>query len=237
MAADDRIARIVGVLFIIGTVAGILSVVVSGSLLDASDFLAEIARNDTRMIAGALFVLIMGLALAMVPIVAFPVLRKQNEALALGYIVFRGALETAMYLVIVICFLVLVPISQKYVKADAADAANHQAVGTVLKATAENAGTVMSIAFLLGALIFYTLLYRARLLPRWLSAWGLIAVGLYLAEVLLDMFAVIEPSSTAESILTSPMFLQEMVMAVWLIVRGFNPSAIVLRASSQPATS
>jgi hypothetical protein len=119
------------------------------------------------MITGALCVLIMGLSLAMVPIVAFPVLKKQNEALALGYVVFRGALETMTYIVIVISWLVLVPISQEYVQAGAADASSYQALGTLLKETAENAATLMSIVFLLGALIFYYLLYRSKLIPRW----------------------------------------------------------------------
>ncbi len=236
MDTNKRIARIVGVLFIIGTVAGVLSVVTAGPLLDASDYLAEISANETQMITGALCVLIMGLSLALVPIVAFPVLKKQNEALALGYIVFRGALETGTYIVTVISWLVLVPISQEYVRAGAADASSFQALGTLLKETAENAAILISIVFSLGALIFYYLLYRSKLIPRWISGWGLIAVVLYIAEALLDMFAVIEPNSTAESILAMPMLLQEMVMAVWLIVKGFNSTAIIFEPAAQLAT-
>ncbi|MBN1200665.1 MAG: DUF4386 domain-containing protein [Anaerolineae bacterium] len=224
MAAYKKTARMVGVLFIIGTAAGVLSVVMSSPLLDASDYLTEISENDTQMITGALCVLIMGLSLAMVPIVAFPVLKQQNEALALGYIVFRGALETVIYLVMVISWLVLVPISQEYVQAGASDVSNFQALGTLLVETEENAAVLMSIIFPLGALIFYYLLYRSKLIPRWLSGWGLIAVVLFIAAALLDMFDVIETESTTSTLLDMPMAFQEMVMAVWLIVKGFNPS-------------
>jgi hypothetical protein len=176
------------------------------------------------MITGALCVLIMGLSLAMVPIVAFPVLKQQNEALALGYIVFRGALETVTYLVMVISWLVLVPISQEYVQAGASDVSNFQALGTLLVETEENAAVLMSIIFPLGALIFYYLLYRSKLIPRWLSGWGLIAAVLFVTAALLDMFDVIETESTTSTLLDMPMAFQEMVMAVWLIVKGFNPS-------------
>jgi hypothetical protein len=224
MAAYKKTARMVGVLFIIGTAAGVLSVVMSSPLLDASDYLTEISENDTQMITGALCVLIMGLSLAMVPIVAFPVLKQQNEALALGYIVFRGALETVTYLVMVISWLVLVPISQEYVQAGASDVSSIQALGTLLVETEENAAVLMSIIFPLGALIFYYLLYRSKLIPRWLSGWGLIAVVLFIAAALLDMFDVIETESTTSTLLDMPMAFQEMVMAVWLIVKGFNPS-------------
>jgi cytosine/uracil/thiamine/allantoin permease len=84
MDTNKRIARMVGVLYIIGTVSDILSVVFSASLLNASDYLAKIAESDTQMITAALCVLTMGLLLALIPIIALPVLRKQSETLALG---------------------------------------------------------------------------------------------------------------------------------------------------------
>ena len=78
------------------------------------------SANEIQIIAGALFVLIMGFALAMVPVMMFPILKKYNEALALGYVVFRGALETVMYIVLAISWLFLIPVSQEYVKAGTA---------------------------------------------------------------------------------------------------------------------
>ena len=83
-------ARIVGVLFIIGTVAGILSGVVTGPVLDASDYLAQVDANEGSVILGALLVLVMGFPLAMIPAMMFPIFRKYNEPLALGAVIFRG---------------------------------------------------------------------------------------------------------------------------------------------------
>jgi len=90
-----KTAIIVGVLFIIGTVAGVLSVAASAPVREAT-YLSSIAANPNQIVVGALFVLLMGLALALVPIVLFPLLKKYNEVLAIGYVVFRGALETAL---------------------------------------------------------------------------------------------------------------------------------------------
>lgn len=100
MNANKTTARTVGILYIIGTVAGILSLVATGPVRDTQDYLVSVPANETRLVMGALCVLTMGLALAMVPVVMFPILRKHNEALALGYIVLRGGLEAVTYLAI-----------------------------------------------------------------------------------------------------------------------------------------
>ena len=112
MNTSKKTARIVGALFIIGTVAGILSVVFTGPVLDDPDYLIKISANENQIIIGALLVLIMGFALAMVPVVLFPIFKKYNEALALGAVVFRGALEAAAYIAIVICWLLLLTVVQ-----------------------------------------------------------------------------------------------------------------------------
>ena len=87
-------AIVAGVLYIIGTVAGILSLALSQPLRDARDPLAGAAANANQVIVAALCVLLMGLSLAMVPVVLYPVLKRHSQVLALGYVVFRGALET-----------------------------------------------------------------------------------------------------------------------------------------------
>lgn len=228
MNADSKSARAVGGLFIIGTVAGILSRVVTGPIQNAQNLLVSVAANETRLVVGALFVLMMGLALAMVPVLMFPILRKHNEALALGYIVFRGGLEAVTYLAIATSWLLLVPLSQIYAQVGALDASNVQALGTLLL-EAKEIGSILTIVFCLGALIFNYLLYRTKLVPRWLSGWGLIAIVPYLAAGLLSMFGIIHALSPTYAILNLPLALQEMVLAVWLIVKGFDSSATVFR--------
>ncbi len=232
-----KTAIAVGVLYIIGTVAGVLSVVVTGSILDASDYLVKISANQDQVILGSLLVLVMGLALAMVPVMMFPISRQVNEALAVGYVVFRGGLETVTYIASVISSLLLIPLSQAYLQAGAPDASPFQAAGMLLLKARETSSTMTEIVFPLGALMFYYVLLQARLVPRWLSGWGLIAAIPYVAAGLLHMFGLITPFSTTQSLLVLPMAVQEMVLAVWLIVRGFRPSAVAPLSPTQLVTT
>jgi hypothetical protein len=231
-----KTAIIVGVLYIIGTVAGILCKVLTGSIQNDLNLLTKVTANENQIIIGALFLLIMGLALAMVPVMMFPILRKRNEALALGYVVFRGALETVTTIGMVIGWLFLTILSQEYVKAGAPDASYFQTLGTLLLNGNDSISTISQIVFPLGALIFYFLLYQSKLIPRWLSGWGLIAAILWIAATFLDLFGLISPWSTIQVVLALPIGVQEMVMAVWLIVKGFNPSAIA-SLSAKTATN
>jgi hypothetical protein len=227
MNADKTTARTVGVLYVVGTVAGILSLVSTGPVRNAQDYLTSVPASETRLVVGALLVVMMGLALAMVPVLMFLTLRKYNEALALGYVVFRGGLEAVTYLAIATSWLLLVPLSQVYVQAGVLDASNFQALG-VLLLEAKEIGSILTIVFCLGALMLSYLLYQTKLVPRWLSGWGLIAIVPYLAAGLLAMFGIIEALSPIYATLNLPLALQEMVLAVWLIVKGFNSSATVL---------
>ena len=224
MDTNRKTAIIVGVLFIIGTVAGILSVVFTGSILNAPDYLMKVSANENKIIIGALFVLMMGFALALVPVMMFPIFKKHNEALAIGYVVFRGALETITSIITAIGWLLLLPLSQEYVKTVSPDASYFQIFGTLLQRVADLPMGVF--VFGLGALIFYYLLYQSKLIPRWLSVWGIIAIILNLITGVLILFGVQSDFSTSNLVMNFPIFLQEMVMAVWLIVKGFNPSAI-----------
>jgi hypothetical protein len=89
----------------------------------------------------------------------------------------------------------------------------------VLVETQDQIAAIMGIVFGLGALMLYYLLFQGRLLPRWISGWGIVAAGLTLVGALIDVFG------TPQDIWALPMLPQEMVMAVWLIVKGFSPSA------------
>jgi len=215
-----KTAVIVGVLFIIGTVSGILSVVFTGSILGAPDYLEQITANEMQMRTGAFLVLLMGLSLAMIPIVMYPILKKVNEALALGALVFRGPLEAAIYVIMVISWLLLIVVSKEFVTTGAADSSGFQALGALLMNLSEKINPVLEIVFSLGALMYYYLFFQSKLIPRWLSGWGLIGAVVYLAEGVMALFG------TEMGFLLALLGVQEIVMALWLIFKGFNPSAI-----------
>ncbi len=230
MNTNKKTAIIVGVLYIIGTVAASISIVFTGPILDDPDYLVKVSANETQIIIGALLVLIMGLALAMVPVMMFPILKK-HKALALGYVVFRGALETITYIVFVISLLLLIPLSQEYVKAGSPDASYFQTLSTLLLETDFQTSPILKIIFSLGALIFYYVLYQSKLIPRWLSGWGFIGATLHLVSGLLVMFGALVEFPVLGVLWDLPIAVQEMVMAIWLIVKGFNPSAIASNAA------
>jgi uncharacterized protein DUF4386 len=223
---NRKTAIIVGVLFIVGTVAGVLSVVFTGSTLTDPNYLIKVAEYQSEIVTAALLVFTMAVALAMVPVVIYPVLRKHNETLALGYVVFRGALETMAAIATAIMWLLLLVLSREYVAAGTPDASSFQALGAVILKGTDPIGALAGIVFDLGALMLYYVFYQSKLIPRWLSVWGFIAIGLNLATGLLILFGLQTAFDTSNSIMNFPIFLQEMVMAVWLIVKGFNPAAI-----------
>ncbi len=211
-AQSDRLAAaIMGVLYIVGTAAGVLAAVVSAPLLDGDDYLAQIAANPNQLALGAVLILTMGFSLALIPIVFWPIGRRYSERLALGYVVFRGAIETVSYLPGAFTWLLLIELSKQ---PDQAMADFAQSSHTVF------GDTVHSFPFVIGALMFYILLYRWRLIPRWLSGLGLVGLALNVVPPLASMFDLdlgFEPE-----VLLAVIFVQEMLLALWLIVRGFN---------------
>ena len=221
MSANRKIAIIVGVLFIIGTVAGVLGMVVGGRFLNAPDLLNTVAANASQVGLQALLVLVMGVALAMIPAMVFPILKGQNEALAIGYVIFRGALESLTYIATAMCWLLVLVVARQSADSGTAVASQFSNLGILLLKARDPIMAVQDIVFSLGALMFYYLLYQARLIPRWLSGWGLIGAVLYGAVGLICVL-----TGTTLVIVLMPLALQEMVMAVWLIVKGFNPSPI-----------
>jgi hypothetical protein len=225
MNTNRKIAIIVGVLYITGTVAGMLSVVFTKSILGDPDYLAKIAASGNSITIGALLILTMGFALSLIPAFVYPIFKKNYEALALGYVIFRGALETVMYIISATSMLLLIPLSRDYVKADVSGSSYFQTLGALLKEVANL--PILIFVFSLGALIFYSLLYRSKLIPRWLSIWGLIAIILHFSTGVLTNFGLQTAFDTSNSIMNLPIFLQEMVMAVWLIVKGFNSQAVI----------
>ena len=224
MNTERKTARTVGILFILATLAGITSASLSGPIY-APDYLVSISENESQVLLSALSSLIMAIAVAGIAISAYPVLRKHNEALALGYVGARIA-EGIMFILTVVSWLLLLVLSREYTASGAAASANYTVLGGILLSVSSWVGhVILDVAISpLHYLIFYSLLFQSRLVPRWLSIWGLLGVPMWLAAGVLAMLGQ-KPTSTLLIILNIPIALNEMVLAVWLIVRGFNSSS------------
>jgi hypothetical protein len=124
--------------------------------------------------------------------------------------------------------ILLLSLSQKFVQAGAPPSSYFQTLGAVLLSGYHWATYVGGpLAFSVGALMYYSIFYKTKLVPRWLSNWGLIGAALTTLSSLLVMFNIIGAFSTTQIVLNLPFIgIQEMVLAVWLIVKGFNSSPI-----------
>jgi hypothetical protein len=231
MTSDRKTAMTVGILYIVGTVAGVVTLGFTGALRTAQDTLAAVSANGSSLIVGSVLWLTMGLVLAMVSVLMFPILRRHNEGLALGYVIFRGGLETVTAMVGAVSWLLLLPLSKIY-SVGSPDASTMSALGTALL-DAGGIGSIGSIVFAIGAAMLNFLLFRSRLVPRWISAWGFLAAFPYLAEGILALTGMMDELPTVSTVLDMPTALQEMVLAVWLIAKGFNPPATASQTSRQ----
>ena len=211
-------ARIVGILYIIGTVAGTLSTAFL-KVKNEPDYITKIAENPNSLVMGAILTLVMGFALALIPAFMFRILKEHSEAAGVGYVIFRGALETCTYIISAVCYLALSSLGAAYASGTQ-DTAQLLGAGAALKAIADS--SVTAFVFGMGALIFYTALYKYKLIPRWISGFGIAAILLHIASGVLVLFGLQENFDTGSLIMNMPIAVQEMVMAVWLIIKGFR---------------
>ncbi len=228
MNKNRKTAIITGIIFIIATVAGLLGNALTGSIVGAPDYLVQIAANKNLVLVGALLAFVAAAGSAGIAISLYPVLRKHNEGLALGSVGFR-LIEGVFYLVSALGLFSLLSLGQEYAGAGPQAAPAIQVLGDLILAVRVWAGFVLGvIAFCLGAGMYYYVLYRSRLIPRWLSAWGLAGLALLFSMTLSIAFGErISGPSGMLVVLAVPIALQEMVLAVWLIAKGFNVPGVV----------
>ncbi len=215
MFENKTTAKIVGVLFIAATVFSIASVFFVESF-DAPDFLLQVAANENLILQGMLVQLIWGLSVASIPVFLHPILKKHNEAMSLGFLMLRF-MEGVFTMIGIVCQLAVVSLSKNYV-AGAANAVSLISSSSALLAVRDWSFWMgPSITFGLSAVFLNYLFLKSKLVPRWLAGWGLIGGLLYLPAEFLSLFGL-----TQFMILAAPIALQEMALAVWLIVKGFN---------------
>jgi hypothetical protein len=224
-------ATMAGTLYLLGTVFGVVGGVIGGEVLTSLisgipltgvDMLDLVAANSSRLTGGAFFTLMMGISLMAMTVFLYPIFRKDSEELAMGMVLFRGALEGTFYFLSTLGFLTLVALGNEYM-ATGADSAALQSMGNVLYQFLDRLAAVGLIFFLIGATCLYLSFYRTRLIPRWLTVWGLIGVVSSMASALLLFFHI----DTGYGLyLEMVLFPQELVMGLWLVIKGFNQEAV-----------
>jgi hypothetical protein len=224
-------AVMAGVLYFMGTVFGIVGGIIGGEVftsiisaepLEGLDMLGLVAADASRITAGAFFTLIMGISLAAMTLFLYPIFRKDSEELALGMVLFRGAFEGVWYFATTLTFLALVLLGNEYVAAGSSSVAL-QSMGNVLYRFQDQMAPVGTLMFIIGAICLYVSFYRTRLIPRWLSIWGLIGAVGVIAYALLHFFHLDNGIGFYLQLVIAP---QEIIMGLWLVIAGFNKDAV-----------
>jgi hypothetical protein len=218
-------ARIVGILFIIATAAPLLSVIFVPPIFgpESIDNVILLADNETSTRLGILLEFTMAVAVTSIPIVMYPILKRHNQSMALGYVAGR-LVEGIMFTVGAICMLALLSLSKGAVQTFAPDTIWTQLSLTLL--SIRSAESIFAqFSFSIGSLMFYYILYKSELIPRWLAGWSLIGAVLFLASAFMVMFG-LDSGSSLYIGLNAPGGLGEMVFAVYLIIKGFNPEKL-----------
>ena len=236
---DTLTARVAGALFIAATVASLLSTALLNPVFSGSDYLVKISAHQDRILAGGFFEIIAAFASAGIAVSLYPVLKRYGEALALGSVGFR-LLEGGLYLVAAIGTFLLLQVGQD-APAGSPVPSYLRTSGALMQTFRNQAGLAGVLAFYVGASMYYYVFYRSRLIPRWLSGWGLAGTALGALAGLLVLFRVTGYMSTPQVVLNLPIAVNEMVLAIWLVVRGFRSptagSAPVRRGSDAGAGS
>ena len=220
MKTYRKTATIAGILFLAGYLGIFLGSAIYGPFVDAPNYLSMIFPNKDQVALGMFVELINDVSVILLPIVLFPVLRKYGERLALGYFGFR-MIEAVVLIVSKTGILSLITLSQEYLAAGSPGGSYFQTAGAAALAERFWASQIQVVFFCLSALIFYYVMYRSKLLPRFLSVWGFFAVASMIAANLLPVPDLTEGFSIAQ-LLFLPIFISEILVALWLIVKGFN---------------
>lgn len=222
----QKIARVTGVLFLITFITAIpAALVLYVPVLTDPNYIAGAGGADNGVFLGAFLELLLIIANIGTAVVLFPILRRVNESAALGFVTAR-VIECAFIAVGILSILALVTLRQE--AAAGADAGSLVAVGKSLVALHDwtfllGPGFVVGIGN--GLLLGY-LMYTSRLVPRSMAVLGLIAGPVLCAAGIAILFGVFEAGSVWQIIATIPEFLWELSLSIWLIVKGFNPSAV-----------
>lgn len=223
MIDSRKSARITGILFLLGSLPPMAAGILWSPLVSSPDYLVGMAANSGKILLLALSnILFLGLACAGIGISLYPVLRRYGESLALAVAGFR-LIEGALQIVGAFILLALLATSQECVKAGNPVGSYFQPVGAAIKTLrdwANNCGAV--VAWCTAAFIYYGIFLRTRLVPRWLSIWGLLGLVAFLVSAATVLFAHLGSFSPAQMILALPILVQELVLAIWLIAKGYD---------------
>jgi len=229
MKTYQKTATLVGSAFLFSNITFILgTIVMVEATLGSPDYLSLISASRAQIALGVLLSFANGLAYVGIAVLLFPILRPRFESLSLAYVGFR-LIEFITQILADISPLALLTLA-----GDIDQTSVTQGLGALLLAERFWAFQMLSLVFSLSALLLYAMLFRSRLIPGFISIWGLIAAALVALSTILGWFNP-DLGQSLGMITGLPMLLNEVFLGIWLIVRGFCPSAAAIEPARQLA--
>jgi hypothetical protein len=220
MKSNKKTARAVGVLFLVGMVAGVVGNLLIQSTLTAPDYLSTISTNSVKLATGAMLMFMTSIWDATHGILMFPILKQRNERIAIGYFGFR--IVDSVFLALQVLFILLqIPLGSEYLKASGDDGFYLQPLSTLIIQANLYAYQIGMVAVGLAGLMLCYMFCKAKLVPKFIAVWGFVGYATILGGSVLEVLGF-----DLLLIHTIPGGLWELFIGVWLIVRGFNSSPI-----------
>ena len=219
MNVGKKISRIAGILIILGIIVGVLSIVPS---VEGENYLEEVYPNRNQVLTGATFQFLLVPIYIGFSLVLYPLLKEYSKSLSIGFVGFRiiaGVFQLAGMILLPIFIL----LSRKYLSQTNPDLLFFETMGEVLKSFRDLTNHLgVMLATGLGNLLLYYIFYKGKYIPAWLSLWGIFGNTLLMLGSFLLLFQLINVISIEYGLLTIPLVLQEVILAIWLIVKGLN---------------
>ena len=218
-------AQIAGILWLLAIVAGIIGVGFLGNYQDIETNIALFSQNETSILIAVLLILVMCFSTANIAIFLYPVLKKYNESMALSSVGFR-LLETVCFIIGALGFFLLFVVSNEYVNAGSPSDTSYQLLIHTFLNLHEISSSIAGFALNAGAFMYCYIFFRTKLVPRGVGALGIIAVSLGMLDSFLSFFGFYAGFASISVVLSLPTLLFEIIIALWLIVKGFNQEAL-----------
>jgi hypothetical protein len=234
MDVPRRVAYIAGAFYLITFVSSIPAVFLLDPVLNDPYYIVRSSGDDTQVILGCLLDLINALACIGTAVALFPVVKRQNEGVALGFVTSR-MFEAATIVIGVVSLLAIVTLRQDSAGRSGVEEGSLVLTGQALVAIRDWTFTLgPSLMPGVNALLLGYLMYRSDLVPRIIPMLGLIGAPILIASAIATMLNDNEPITVLAVIATIPIFLWELSLGVWLVGKGFRPGPITapLRATA-----
>jgi hypothetical protein len=219
MGSRMTYSRLIGALFLAGFIVYGVGFGLTYSVLGTPDLLAAISAHQSTLVLGAFLMLLVAPVDVGKAVLFYPIVENHGKRTALAYLA-AMIFEVVLLSLGALCLLMLVPLGQSAIGAGVA-----KTLGTLLTESNSMAYQIGQLSLGIGAFFLCWLLFRTRLLPRWLAGWGLIGYAIHAAGAIAEIFGI--PVSL---ILLIPGGLFELTVAFWLLIKGFQPEAYGARA-------